>query len=191
MPSSMRARCHSAMGRSMPASDRRNNESLRAATAISASSPPRRTGFWHGGGAGAPPPCRSVRQQLLAQVQAEKPSCVAFGADGAPMTLPFESMRSICSAVTRLALAPFVLAEVNAGLLRFGSAAKPALVPSSSGVSSIHSAVACVELYGMVCLNVQPFVVSWSVTFQTFELGTVPLMPEWMWSPGLTGLLMM
>jgi hypothetical protein len=31
-------------------------------------------------------------QQLVAQVQASKPSCVAFGADGVPITLPFESM---------------------------------------------------------------------------------------------------
>ena len=35
--------------------------------------------------------------------------------------------------------------DVNAGLVRFGSAAKPALVPISSGVSSIHSAVAWVD----------------------------------------------
>src|SRR5205807_5281567 len=91
-------------------------------------------------------PRSHVSQQALAQVHAEKPSCVALGADGAPMTLPLESMRSICSGVCRFALAPLVLADVKAGLVRFGSATKPAFAPSSSGVSSIHSAVACVEL---------------------------------------------
>ena len=84
----------------------------------------------------------SAQLQLVAQVQASNPSAVAFGAEGVPITLPFESVRSSSSEVLSPAGWPFVVAEPNAGFERFGSAAKPALVPISSGVSSIHSAVA-------------------------------------------------
>src|SRR3954453_11581233 len=129
-------------------------------------------------------------QQLLAHVQALKPSCVEFGADGAPITFPPESMSCICSDVCRFAFAPLTLALPNAGLLRLGSAAKPASVPISSGVSSIHSAEPCVEGYGTVCENVQPFVVSESVIFQTSEFGTSSVRSACIRSPGLTGLLM-
>ena len=90
--------------------------------------------------------CSSAQLQLDAQVQASNPSAVAFGAEGAPITLPFESIRSSSSEDLRLAGWPLVVAEPNAGFERFGSAAKPAFVPISSGVSSIHSAVAWVEL---------------------------------------------
>jgi hypothetical protein len=55
-----------------------------------------------------------------------------------------------------------------------------ALKPSASGsgadgvrVSSIHSAVRWLELYGTVCENVSFRVASWSVITQTFEFGTV------------------
>jgi hypothetical protein len=84
--------------------------------------------------------------QVPAQVQALNPSVSGSGADGAPITLAFESTRSSSSDAFRFAGAPFVVARSNAGVDRFGSAAKPALVPIRSGVSSIHSAVACVEL---------------------------------------------
>ena len=83
-------------------------------------------------------------------MQALKPSAVAFGSDGVPITLPFESVSSIFSLATRPAGWPFVVAAVKAGSVSLGSAEKPAFVPIRSGVSSIHSAVACVELYGTV-----------------------------------------
>ena len=79
---------------------------------------------------------------MEAHAQSSNPSAVEFGADGAPITLPFESVRSSSSEAFRPAEAPFTVADVNAGFVRFGSAAKPASVPISSGVSSIHSAVA-------------------------------------------------
>jgi len=69
--------------------------------------------------------------------------------------------------------APFVVAWSNEILERFGSAANPVLVPISSGVSSIHSAVACVEEYGTVFVKVSLRVTSRSVIFQTFEPETV------------------
>ena len=78
-------------------------------------------------------------------MHALKPSRVAFGADGVPITLLLESTSSISSDELRFAGAPFVVACVNEGFVRLGSAAKPASVPISSGVSSIHSAVRCVE----------------------------------------------
>ena len=62
------------------------------------------------------------------------------------ITFPLPSISCISSEVWRFALTPLTVLLVNAGFVRFGSAAKPALVPISSGVSSIHSAVACVEL---------------------------------------------
>ena len=83
---------------------------------------------------------------MEAQAQvSSNPLRAEFGADGTPITLPLESVRSISSAVDSLTAAPLTVPELNAGLVRLGSAAKPALVPISSGVSSIHSAVACVE----------------------------------------------
>jgi hypothetical protein len=66
--------------------------------------------------------------------------------EGAPITLLFESMRSICSDVLSFTGALFVAPRSKPGFVRLGNAAKPAFVPISSGVSSIHSAVACVEL---------------------------------------------
>jgi ABC-type Na+ transport system ATPase subunit NatA len=85
-------------------------------------------------------------EQLVAQVQASKPLCAALGPDTEPITLPLESVRSSASEAERLAEAPLTVPLVNAGLDRFGSDANPASVPISSGVSSIHSAVACVDV---------------------------------------------
>src|SRR5262249_38803635 len=116
---------------------------------------------------------RREDQQLVAHVQALKPSCVAFGADGEPMTLLFASISCICSELTRPAFAPFVVADVNAGSVRFGSAAKPASVPSRSGVSSIHSAVRWVDGYGTVVENDSPRVTSWSTIDQRFVPGMI------------------
>src|SRR4051794_34438514 len=100
------------------------------------------------------------------------------------MTFPLLSMSWMISDDFRAAACPFVFALSKAGLVRFGSAAKPALVPISSGVSSIHSAVACVELYGTVVVNVWPFVWLVSVIFQTFELAATSLTSAWKRSPG-------
>ena len=63
-----------------------------------------------------------------------------------------------------------MVARSNRGDVRFGNAANPALVPMISGVSSIHSAVACVELYGTVVVYDPPVVVSWITIFHTSEL---------------------
>src|SRR5437764_14327949 len=98
-------------------------------------------------------------------------------------------MRSISSGVMSPADAPSVVADVQAGLVKFGSGANPAFVPMISGVSSIHSAVAWVELYGTVVVNVSPRVTSLSVMFHTFELGTVSAIAACMWSPGATVML--
>src|SRR4051794_19481430 len=103
------------------------------------------------------------------------------------MTLPLLSMSWMISGDFRFAGWPFVFALSNAGLVRLGSAAKPALVPISSGVSSIHSAVACVELYGTVVVNVWPLVVFVSVIFQAFAFATTSLTSAWKRSPGETG----
>jgi hypothetical protein len=73
-------------------------------------------------------------------------------------------MRYIASEVVRFAGWPLTVARSNAGEVRLGSAAKPAFVPRSSGVSSIHSAVAWLELYGTVCVNVSFRVTSCSVS---------------------------
>src|SRR6185312_12356990 len=90
-----------------------------------------------------PPAADSLPQQLVAQVQALKPSRVEFGADGVPITEPFESISWIASDDWRLAFAPFTVPLVKLGFDRFGSAARPTPpVPISVGVSSIHSAVA-------------------------------------------------
>jgi hypothetical protein len=62
-------------------------------------------------------------------VHALKPSASGSGADGVPITLLLESMRSICSDVLRFAGCPLTVARSKAGEVRFGSAAKPALVP--------------------------------------------------------------
>jgi hypothetical protein len=77
-----------------------------------------------------------------------KPSESESGADGVPITFPFESISWISSNCWRFAGCPFTVALSNAGDVSFGSAANPAPVPIRSGVSSIHSAVACEELYG-------------------------------------------
>ena len=96
----------------------------------------------------------------MAQAQASNPLPAALGAEGVPITLLFESMSCICSEVVSLTAAPLIVPELNAGLVRLGSAAKPASVPISSGVSSIHSALACVEGYGTVVVNVSFLVTS-------------------------------
>src|SRR5258708_40291414 len=98
--------------------------------------------------------------QVVAHVQAPNPSASESGADGAPITLPFESIRSICSEDVSLTAAPLVVPRSKFGFDRFGSDAKPALVPISSGVSSIHSAVAWVDGYGSVVENDSPRVTS-------------------------------
>jgi hypothetical protein len=74
----------------------------------------------------------------VAQEQASKPLPAALGADGVPITLLLESISCICSEVVSLTGEPLTAPELNAGLVRLGSAAKPASVPISSGVSSIH-----------------------------------------------------
>src|SRR3954449_923983 len=81
--------------------------------------------------------------QLVAHVQALNPSACASGPDGVPITLPLEAVRTISSDAFSPAAAALVLARSNRGLVRFGNEARPAPVPMSSGVSSIHSAVAC------------------------------------------------
>ena len=71
---------------------------------------------------------------------------------------------------------------------RFGRAARPAPpVPNTSGVSSIHSAVACVDAYGTVVVNDLPVDRFWSVIVQTLPLGTTSWMSTWIWSPAATG----
>ena len=80
--------------------------------------------------------------------------------------------------------------DENAGLLRFGSAAKPALVPISSGVSSIHSAVAWVDGYGTVVENDSFLVTSWMVMSHTSESLTTSAIEACMWSPGETVMLL-
>jgi hypothetical protein len=87
-------------------------------------------------------------------VQASKPSAVAFGAEGVPITAASEEMSWISSEALSPAGRPFTVAAVKDGDVRFGSAANPAFVPIRSGVSSIHSAVRCVDEYGTVCVNV-------------------------------------
>src|SRR3954451_23080354 len=99
------------------------------------------------------------------------------------MTLPAESVSRIFSDACRPGAAPLTFAPVNGTVLRLGSAASPALVPMSSGVSSIHSAVACVELYGTVVVNVCPRVTFCSVIFQRFAPATTSEMSACMWSP--------
>jgi hypothetical protein len=89
--------------------------------------------------------------QVLAQAHSLNPSPVAFGADGAPLTAPLESVRSTPSVVFRFRRA----VGGRAGERGIGEARQrrnPALVPISSGVSSIHSAVAWVDGYGTVVL---------------------------------------
>ena len=66
-------------------------------------------------------------------------------ADGVPITWPFESISCISSDEVRFAGWPLTVARSKAGVVRFGSAAKPAFVPMIKGVSSIHSAVAWLE----------------------------------------------
>jgi hypothetical protein len=105
-------------------------------------------------------------------VRALKPSTCESGADGLTITLPFESIGCISSDVVRFAEWPLTVPRSKAGVVRFGNAARPAFVPRMSGVSSIHSAVACDELY-TVCVNVSFRVTSWSVITQRFEFGTV------------------
>lgn len=83
---------------------------------------------------------------VVAHVQALNPSASGSGAEGVPITLPLESVSSISSDGFRLAGRPFTVAPSNIGEVRFGREARPGLVPRISGVSSIHSAVACVEL---------------------------------------------
>ena len=108
-----------------------------------------------------------------------------FGADGVPITLPLESISWISSVAFRLAFAPFVVPLVNGVFVRLGNAARPAPpVPNTSGVSSIHSAVACVELYGAVVENDWPVVTSFSWMFQTFDPATVSVIEACMWSFG-------
>ena len=78
-------------------------------------------------------------------MQALKPSASGSGADGAPITLSLESISWISSEESRFAGCPLTVAFSNTGEVRFGSDAKPASVPMSSGVSSIHSAVRWVD----------------------------------------------
>jgi hypothetical protein len=75
-------------------------------------------------------------------------------------------------------------APVKGTVVRLRSAARPAFVPMSSGVSSIHAAVACVEAYGAVVVNVCPRVTFCSVIFQRFAPATTSETSACMWSPG-------
>ena len=54
----------------------------------------------------------------MAHAHALKPSRVAFGADGVPITRLLESTSSISSDALRFAGAPFVVARVNDGFAR-------------------------------------------------------------------------
>src|SRR5205814_6393175 len=92
--------------------------------------------------------------QVVAQAQTPKPSRSASGADGAPMTWLLLSISWISSDDLRPAGAPLTVPESNAMFDRFGSGARPTVVPISSGASSIHCAVACVDVYGTVVVNV-------------------------------------
>ena len=76
-----------------------------------------------------------------------KPSRRESGADGVPITRPLPVATKIRSERFRCALAPLTLALSKVVRDRFGSEARPASVPMMSGVSWIHSAVRCVDVY--------------------------------------------
>ena len=78
---------------------------------------------------------------MVAHAHSLKPLWSGSGADGVPITWLLELMSWISSDGVRFAFAPLTVALLKRGLVRLGSAEKPALVPISSGVSSIHSAV--------------------------------------------------
>ena len=89
--------------------------------------------------------------QNFAQAHALNPLWSGSGRDGTPTTLPLAVVSSIVCEAFRLAGWPFVLAESNLVLDRLGSGAKPPEPPPiTNGVSSIHSALPSVELYGTV-----------------------------------------
>src|SRR5437870_1965906 len=87
------------------------------------------------------------------------------------------------------ALAPLAVALANGTLPRFGRAVKPApSVPINSGVSTIHSAVAWVDVYGTVCSNDAPVLRFFMVMVQTF--GAASETSTCMRSPGRTAMSM-
>ena len=91
-----------------------------------------------------------------ASAQSAKPSLLTSGADGCAMTWLLLSTSCICSAVASAGLTPLVSALSKCVGVRLGSAAKPPPVPMISGVSTIHSAVAWVELYGVATVTLLP-----------------------------------
>jgi hypothetical protein len=81
-------------------------------------------------------------RQLVAHAQTANALRSELGADGVPMTLPLEVVSRIRSAALSWAAAPFTFARSNVVRERVGRSARPAFVPITIGVSSIHSAVA-------------------------------------------------
>jgi len=75
--------------------------------------------------------------QVVAHVHAPNPSASESGADGAPITCPFESTRSIVSEDFSLTAVLFTVPRSKPGVVRFGSAANSisATLRSVSGSS--------------------------------------------------------
>src|ERR1700693_4775385 len=122
--------------------------------------------------------------QTRVQVQALKPSRSGSGAEGTPITLPLESIRSMAWAALRWAGLPLTEARSNAGEESRGRDGDPAFAPRISGVSSIHSALSWVEVYETRMLRELPLVRSWSVIFHTSDAGRISTIDACMRSPG-------
>jgi hypothetical protein len=115
------------------------------------------------------------------------PSESSSGADGVATALPLVLTSWISLEELRPAGAPFTVARSNVAFERFGIDDSPAPpVPNTSGVSSIHSAVSCVEEYGTVCDHDCPVVRFCIDIVQTSEFGTASEIDAWMWLPGWT-----
>src|SRR5207247_9621321 len=97
---------------------------------------------------GGPQERRGARQ-LLAYVQSLNPSVSLSGADGVASTFPLTSTSWIASDAFRPAFAPFVCPRSKVTVESFGSGPTLTfpLLSITTGVSSIHSAVAWVEEY--------------------------------------------
>src|SRR3954469_1861917 len=81
-------------------------------------------------------------RQVVAHAQRANPLRWGSGADGVPMTLPLVVVSRIRSAALSWAAARLTFARSNVVRDSLGRSARPALVPITIGVSSIHSAVA-------------------------------------------------
>ena len=80
-------------------------------------------------------------------MQSLKLAASAPGADGVARIWPLLLASCISSAAVSFAVAPLVVAPAKCTVPRFGSAEMPVpLVPISSGVSSIHSALPPVDV---------------------------------------------